>query len=169
MATPTPFLYGLCTGDPYHISVTPLLDPVDSWQWPTVVLANFKRRLTRLNTVAEALRARSVETPNGCYWLLAYRSHNHLSCLPPYPGVAPSNANDMTIGGHGFMDGSLGRFDFRWYPQIYNPRRPWLGCARNISGFGPHYPEYEMPLQHWVEGTRTQCYRIGYFTMIHAD
>jgi hypothetical protein len=47
-------------------------------------------------------------------------------CIPPYPGVPYKHTNTPNASASCYVDGTQGAFDARRYPQLYNPRRPWL-------------------------------------------
>ncbi len=46
--------------------------------------------------------------------------------IPPYPGPAPKELDDPNSPSTSFTDGTLGKWDPRFYPQLYDPCRPWL-------------------------------------------
>jgi hypothetical protein len=51
--------------------------------------------------------------------------------VPPYPGLAPETFEEWAHPSTCFSDGGLGRWDPRRYPQLWNPRKPWLGYHPN--------------------------------------
>jgi hypothetical protein len=51
--------------------------------------------------------------------------------VPPYPGLVPETFEEWAHPSTCFSDGGLGRWDFRRYPQLWNPRKPWLGYHPN--------------------------------------
>jgi hypothetical protein len=130
-------------------SVRALLDPVRSWEWPVKVSANFQRSLSSFET-PESCAIRRVQTDDGTFWLMALRNHHKRTALPPHPGNPPSQLNTMTVGGYGFMDGSLGRFDIRRYPQVFRTDSPWRGFVISPNSDNTKSrPEYDCPLLHW--------------------
>jgi hypothetical protein len=49
---------------------------------------------------------------------------------PPYPGLRPEELDDISHPRSCFTDGGLGAWDPRYYPQLFDPTRPWLGYHR---------------------------------------
>jgi hypothetical protein len=136
-------------------SIRPLLDPVRSWEWPVRVSANLQRSLSSFET-PESCAIRRVQTDDGTFWLMALRNHYKPTVLPPHPGNPPSQLNTITIGGYSFMDGSLGRFDIRRYPQVFRTDSPWRGFVVNPnSDSATGRPEYECPLLYWCAPEKT--------------
>lgn len=65
---------------------------------------------------------------------------------PPYPGVLPRGMDDPHDPITCFSDGSLGKFDPRFYPQVFDEKRPWLPFHK-----GPH-SLVEPDLWQWFGG-----------------
>jgi hypothetical protein len=59
---------------------------------------------------------------------------------PPYPGVRPIEIDDPWHPSTCFSDGCLAKWDPRFYPQLYESRRPWLGYHRSPR---PDFWRYE--------------------------
>jgi len=65
--------------------------------------------------------------------LAMFPAQPSLPFVPPYPGVPPSDSNTPNTAASCYVDGSRGAFDFRRYPQLYDPRAPWRGFHDNLS------------------------------------
>jgi hypothetical protein len=68
---------------------------------------------------------------------------------PPYPGIPPAHIYDSANPVACFSDSGLGKWDPRYFPQVYDPARPWLPfhhAPRPVSwwyGHDPRQPGYD--------------------------
>lgn len=71
--------------------------------------------------------------------------------VPPYPGVPPVDADAPNRVKSAYVDGTRGCWDARRYPQLFNPRRPWLPFHRHIESlqWTPDYCEYFSPCEYF--------------------
>jgi hypothetical protein len=133
---------------PFLPSDQPLLEPTKSWLWPITTDANLSEPLRFLQPTPGPLKIRMVIDQTNCYLLAAYRSPAQRGPIPPYPGLPPCIFPDEPR--YGFIDGSLGRFDFRRYPQVFDEQRPWLPFVLNPNnGLDNEHLEYHCPLTYW--------------------
>ncbi|KAG8800920.1 hypothetical protein FRC16_001746 [Serendipita sp. 398] len=51
---------------------------------------------------------------------------------PPYPGLPPDSIDDDSSEVSSFTDGTLGKWDPRFYPQLYNTRKPWYSFYMSL-------------------------------------
>ncbi|KAG8823082.1 hypothetical protein FRC19_004641 [Serendipita sp. 401] len=72
--------------------------------------------------------------------------------VPPYPGVEPISLSTPMNEDSCFIDGSKGCWDPRRYPQLFNPRRPWLAfhVIEWDRRWGTPWPERGEPLDLFV-------------------
>jgi hypothetical protein len=59
------------------------------------------------------------------YAMLSLR--RNIDRLPPHPGVRPSELQEFLHPSYVTTDGSQGPYEARRYPQLFDPRQPWLG------------------------------------------
>jgi hypothetical protein len=87
--------------------------------------------------------------------------------VPPCPGFEPDGFDLWANPSTTFTDGSLGRWDFRYYPQLYKPTRPWL--AFSIIPLYMH-PECPMELRRvpefWTWNDPRNSARGGYWNHV---
>lgn len=62
--------------------------------------------------------------------------------MPPFPGRSPDRFEDWAEPTAIFTDGTKGCWDFRRYPQLWDPMRPWRAFARLPKSWNhPELPE----------------------------
>lgn len=65
-------------------------------------------------------------------YLAMFPAHPSIPFVPPYSGVAHIDANTPNTSTSCYIDGTRGAFDYRRFPQLYNPRAPWRGFHDNL-------------------------------------
>lgn len=110
------------------------VDPGVSWIGPTafVVGLNPEVELPRFIQLHSHRRGRVFRwtTANQVVRVLAFfPSHPAHDRVPPCPGFSPEGFTSWAHPVTAFMDGSQGAWDFRFYPQLFDPCRPWRGLA----------------------------------------
>ncbi|PVF91684.1 hypothetical protein CPB86DRAFT_820286 [Serendipita vermifera] len=68
--------------------------------------------------------------PEGCAYttpLAIFPADPANPLCPPYPGLPPLNVDNPERPVACFSDGGLGKWDPCYFPQLYDPARPWLG------------------------------------------
>ena len=63
----------------------------------------------------------------GYTYIALYPACDKNTLIPPYPGVVPQGIRDPSNSVSCFSDGTLGCWDPRTYPLLYESTRPWLG------------------------------------------
>jgi hypothetical protein len=117
------------------------VDPTVSWIGPTafVVGLNPEVEVPRFVHLPSHRRGRVFRwtTANQVTRVLAFfPSHSAHDRVPPCPGFSPEGFNLWAHPITAFTDGSRGAWDFRSYPQLFDPSRPWLGHATFSSQIG---------------------------------
>jgi hypothetical protein len=75
-----------------------------------------------------------------------------ITFVPPYPGLPSLQSNTPNAAAACYIDGSRGAFDERRYPQLYNPRRPWIvlhDLLQSLS-WDPAYCEVFNPTEYFM-------------------
>jgi len=75
-----------------------------------------------------------------------------ITFVPPYPGLPSLQSNTPNAAAACYIDGSRGAFDERRYPQLYNPRRPWIvlhDLLQSLS-WDPAYCEVFNPTEYFI-------------------
>lgn len=92
-------------------------------------------------------RAFHVENLNTQVMLAAYPACPNNPHVPPFPGQRPPVFDLWGQRESCFDDGSLGRWDPRRYPQLWDRRRPWLGFMEcPLSYEDEEKPELWLPV-----------------------
>jgi hypothetical protein len=69
---------------------------------------------------------------------------------PPYPGLPPTNFDNPMNPVACFSDGGLGKWDPRYYPQVYNPRQPWLAFHQAPKPVSWWHGHVDLPTKGWA-------------------
>ena len=119
---------------PYKDSDT-LCEPVDpavSWVGPSILPLGLHPDLNIPDYVTLSnVRCGRVFTwappDQGAQTIAFFPASDGFAQVPPCPGFVPEGFDLWAHPSTAFTDGSRGRWDFRYYPQLYESARPWLG------------------------------------------
>lgn len=104
-------------------------DPSDSWAsvHPYWGYDHIPYDLSKSKVFGRIIRDNRPNSPfpNECFALISLRENHPF--IPPHPGRGPDYLDDYAHPNLIFSDGSLGCWDPRNFPQLYDPRRPWVG------------------------------------------
>jgi hypothetical protein len=104
-------------------------DPCDSWSsaQPYWGYDHGNAELTEREVygIVKKVQSPSQRGPSDYFALLSLWGDHDM--IPPHPGLGPDCLNDYAHPDLVFSDGSLGCWDPRYFPQLYNRRRPWIG------------------------------------------
>jgi hypothetical protein len=99
------------------------IDPCSSWM--AAPSLSFGGAIPSYVNLEEPRVGRVVEHGTSSTCALFPASPYNIYC-PPYPGLLPCGLDDPHDPLNCFTDGSLGKFDPRFYPQVFDSKRPWL-------------------------------------------
>ncbi|PVF91463.1 hypothetical protein CPB86DRAFT_820467 [Serendipita vermifera] len=128
----------------YHCEWIPR-DPSDSWAsiqpyW------GYDHSSAELSGCAVYGMIKKVECPtqhgpSDYFALISLRAEHN--AIPPHPGQGPDYLDDYAHPDLVFSDGSLGCWNPRYFPQLYDRRRPWIGyhALPQPSSDNRHTPE----------------------------
>lgn len=104
-------------------------DPSDSWASVRLYwgydYGNAELSEREVYGMVKKVQSPSQSGPSDYFALLSLRGDHDM--IPPHPGHGPDYLNDYTHPDLVFSDGSLGCWDPRYFPQLYDRRRPWIG------------------------------------------
>ena len=134
---------------PYKDSDT-LCEPVDpavSWVGPSILPLGLHPDLNIPDYVTLSnVRCGRVFTwappDQGAQTIAFFPASDGFAQVPPCPGFVPEGFDLWAHPSTAFTDGSRGRWDFRYYPQLYESARPWLGFSLNPQHSHPSYPHF---------------------------
>jgi hypothetical protein len=115
-------------------------DPCSSWM--AAPSLSFGGAIPSYVNLEEPRVGRVVEHGTSSTCALFPASPDNVYC-PPYPGLLPCGLDDPHDPLTCFTDGSLGKFDPRFYPQVFDSKRPWLPFH---NGPGPIGPINDLPI-----------------------
>lgn len=150
----------------FHLSVFPErrgddIDPRVTWEWPISPCPDFTRILSDFVPPRDAL-ARAIVLNRVTYLLVPLRLCEGRLNLPPYPGLILPKSNGISVGGHRCLDGTLGREDPRFVPQLYRAQTPWMGYHANPDDLEVALlPEYRNLMIAWSPDAPDLSFDIG--------
>jgi hypothetical protein len=137
------------------------IDPRVTWEWPISPCPDFNRILSDFAPPRDAL-ARAIVLDHVTYLLVPLRLCEGRLNLPPYPGLTLPGSNGISVGGHRCLDGTLGRQDPRFVPQLYRAQTPWMGYHANPDDIDVALlPEYRNLMLAWIPDAPEISFDIG--------
>ena len=137
------------------------IDPLVTWRWPIVPCDNFQANFPALCS-SENVPIRFIRLNGKMYTLAPLRVIPERLMVPPYPGPPPSGTTRFCVGGHRCLDGTLGRHDPRYYPQLLEMDKIWVGYHANPALLEVvTRPEYALLLEQWIPVDGRVDFNVG--------
>ncbi|PVF91791.1 hypothetical protein CPB86DRAFT_820202 [Serendipita vermifera] len=120
--------------DPLYVPVSPS-DPHATWAISSGVVIGLQPDavpdFVDLNSPRVG-RAFEWQPPDSAHYiqLMIFPEHPANPLCPPYPGCPPRDFDSPQNSATCFSDGGLGKWDPHYYPQLFDPARPWLPYHR---------------------------------------
>ncbi|PVF92227.1 hypothetical protein CPB86DRAFT_843859 [Serendipita vermifera] len=131
----------------HHVPVSPT-DPHSTWAISSGVVLGLQRTALpdfvdlESSRVGRAFKWQSTEEPSTLLHLVIFPDDPKNPLCPPYPGLPPIDFDDPENPITCFSDGGLGKWDPRYFPQLFDATCPWLPYHRAPRSVSWWYEEF---------------------------